>query len=330
MAALVFVMIPLELAWLMCLNFDSLGGPPGTPANALLVWDSPSAAAAIDTVQRVIGVSALLALAVLMIRRRQRASPPLKRVLTPVLAGATALVMFSAGYALDKFVAHSDTLLALTLLVLTAVPLIFLVGLLGARLARSTVGELVVELRGRPAPAGLRDAVARALRDPSLEVAYWLPDSAATATSTASRSSCRATGAARRRGSSAAARGRAARPRSCLREEPELLEAVAAAGGIALENEQLQAELRARMRSCGARGRGSWRRAARAAAARAEPARRGAAAADRALARARAAVEGKLAGNEPRPAGCSSTPAGRSPRRWTSCGRSRTDFIRPS
>src|SRR4051794_7594830 len=57
LAALVFVMVPVELAWLMCLNFDSIGGPPDIPANALLVWDSPRAAAAIDSVQRVIGVS---------------------------------------------------------------------------------------------------------------------------------------------------------------------------------------------------------------------------------------------------------------------------------
>lgn len=40
LAALVLVMVPLELAWLMCLNFDSFG-EAGTPANALLVWDSP-------------------------------------------------------------------------------------------------------------------------------------------------------------------------------------------------------------------------------------------------------------------------------------------------
>ena len=52
----------------------------------------------------------------------------------------------------------------------------FLVGLLDARLARSAVGDLFVELRGDPAPAELRDALARALRDPSLTLAYWLPE----------------------------------------------------------------------------------------------------------------------------------------------------------
>ena len=55
-------------------------------------------------------------------------------------------------------------------------PIAFLIGLLDARLARSSVGDLFVELRADPAPAELRDALARALRDPSLELAYWLPD----------------------------------------------------------------------------------------------------------------------------------------------------------
>ena len=101
LAALALVMVPLELAWLMCLNFDSFASADA-PANALLVWDSPDAAAAIDSVQRVIGIAALLALAVLLVRRRRRASAPLKRVLTPVLAGAAALAMFSLVYILDK------------------------------------------------------------------------------------------------------------------------------------------------------------------------------------------------------------------------------------
>jgi hypothetical protein len=45
---------------------------------------------------------------------------------------------------------------------------VFLIGVLHDRLVRSDVGELFVELRADPAPADLRDALARALRDPSL------------------------------------------------------------------------------------------------------------------------------------------------------------------
>ena len=63
-----------------------------------------------------------------------------------------------------------------TFVVLGFAPIVFLIGLLHARLARSAVAGLVVELRADPGPAELRDALARALRDPSLELVYWLPE----------------------------------------------------------------------------------------------------------------------------------------------------------
>ena len=63
----------------------------------------------------------------------------------------------------------------MTFFVLGLAPVAFLVALLDARLARSAVGELLVELRADPAPQELREPIARALDDPSLELAYWLP-----------------------------------------------------------------------------------------------------------------------------------------------------------
>ena len=44
------------------------------------------------------------------------------------------------------------------------------------RLARGGVGDLVVELGGTPQPGRLRDALARALGDPSLELGYAIGD----------------------------------------------------------------------------------------------------------------------------------------------------------
>ena len=40
---------------------------------------------------------------------------------------------------------------------------------------RGAVGDLVVEL-DRIEPGGVRDALARAIGDPTLELALWLPD----------------------------------------------------------------------------------------------------------------------------------------------------------
>ena len=56
------------------------------------------------------------------------------------------------------------------------VPLGFLVGLVRGRFAQVAVGNLVIELGRTMAPGELRGAMARALGDPSLQVAYRLPD----------------------------------------------------------------------------------------------------------------------------------------------------------
>ena len=52
-------------------------------------------------------------------------------------------------------------------------PVAFLAGVLRSRLARSGVADLLVEL-GRGIP--IRDALAHSLRDPSLDLVYWLPE----------------------------------------------------------------------------------------------------------------------------------------------------------
>src|SRR5437870_6914641 len=69
-----------------------------------------------------------------------------------------------------------QTIQRATLIVIGISPIAFLVGLLDARLARAAVGNLFVEIRSDLSPAAQRDALARALRDPSLELAYWLPE----------------------------------------------------------------------------------------------------------------------------------------------------------
>jgi signal transduction histidine kinase len=50
------------------------------------------------------------------------------------------------------------------------------VGLLRTRLHRGAVADLVLDLEAHPGALELRDAVALALGDPSLELGFWLPD----------------------------------------------------------------------------------------------------------------------------------------------------------
>ena len=127
-------------------------------------------------------------------------------------------------------------------------PLVFLAALLNARLARSSVADLFLELRNEPAPGDLRDALARALRDPSLQLAYWLPDYESYVDLLGRPVQLkdlegRAITLIDRRGEHVAA----LIYDPALEDEPELLDSVQAAAGIALENGRLHAELRARL-----------------------------------------------------------------------------------
>ena len=114
--------------------------------------------------------------------RGRDAGPPLRRSIALLVeAFALALVMIaflylSAVFGLVSGETPFETIRRATFFVVGLAPLVFLVGLLHARLARSAVGDLIVELRADPTPADLRDALSRALRDPSLTLVYWLPE----------------------------------------------------------------------------------------------------------------------------------------------------------
>jgi signal transduction histidine kinase len=139
--------------------------------------------------------------------------------------------------------------LLVTYLVLATVPIAFLAGFLLSRLARSAVGDLLQELPESPSPSELRDALSKSLRDPSLSLAYWLPEFESWAdlegrpVELPEPASGRATTLIDRDG----ARLAALVHDPALEEEPELLASVGAAAGIALENGRLHTEQKAHL-----------------------------------------------------------------------------------
>jgi signal transduction histidine kinase len=232
---------PLMLLWFLFWDYE------GAPGNAFLVWPDAGVADAIDWTQRVILVGATLALTAVLARRWFRATPILRRSLTPILAGGATTVLASATLIVDAVRDHPTGALEWALLgLLIAVPLAVLADMLRARLARSAVGDLVVELSGNPAPADLRDALARALHDPSLQLAFWLPEFETYADRSGRRVEIHP-----EPGRTATVVNRGGEPVAALlhdaslKKEPELLDAVVAAAGIALENGRLESELRA-------------------------------------------------------------------------------------
>jgi signal transduction histidine kinase len=227
-------------------------------SNAFVLWPSQTAADWIALAQQALLIAIAVAVLGVFAERWQSASPPLRRALAPVycagavtlaLITATLLVSRLAGGSLPGAVDVGRTMFSITLIALALVPLSFLAGLVRARLARLMVGELLVELRESRAPGALRDALARALHDPSLEIAYWLPDHEAYVgvdgrpAELPARGSGRVTTVVEHDGARVAVLIHDA----SLRDEPELVAAACSAAGIAVDNERLHADLRTRL-----------------------------------------------------------------------------------
>ena len=194
-----------------------------------------------------------LALAAVVLRRWLRASGPARRSLTPiVVAGVTTAIVhaldFLAGVLLIQVVPGTPLYL-LDIVTRTLVPYGFLLGLLRVRMARGAVADLVVELGKTPPPERLREALASALSDPTLDVMYW---SASVEGYTDGRNEPIEI--------TAVADGRAVthlerdgRPLAAilhdpaLADDPGLVPAMAAAVRLAVDNDRLAAEVRSQL-----------------------------------------------------------------------------------
>jgi signal transduction histidine kinase len=252
-AAIFFDTVVCQLAVLLFSPTIETGEP-----NAFVVWPRQAAADWIAVGQQALLIAVAIGVLAIFAERWQAASPPQRRALAPVygagaltmlLIAATLLVTRLAGASLPGAADVGRIMFSLTLVSLAAVPLAFLAGLVRARLARFTVGELLVELRETRGPSALRDALARVLHDPSLEVAYWLPNHETYVgvdgrpLDLPANGSGRVTTVLEHDGEKVAALIHDV----SLRDEPELVSAACTAAGIALENERLQADLRARL-----------------------------------------------------------------------------------
>jgi hypothetical protein len=112
------------------------------------------------------------------VQRWRAGSRAWRRTVAPLLwTGALALVLLAVFNA-DRFLSRPVGAVPMWAfrLAFVAIPFAFLAVLLRVRLARASVAELVVELEEARPSGSLRDAMARALGDPWLTVAYWLPD----------------------------------------------------------------------------------------------------------------------------------------------------------
>jgi PAS domain S-box-containing protein len=219
------------------------------PESAFLVTDSAALA-------RVAGFALGLAAAAIatvvfirLIRRFRAASPPLRRAIGPVyfftLIALIGLVTSNLVWTFDETAGLAIEIAALAALAL--MPIAFLAGVLRTRLQRAGIADLVIALgNGRP----LRDALADALGDPSLGLAYWssqrqawVDEEGRTMTEPIARGAHAATFV-----ENDGRRVAALLHDRSLSEQRPLVDAVAATAALAFEKERLQAELRAQYR----------------------------------------------------------------------------------
>jgi signal transduction histidine kinase len=227
----------------------------GLPPNGLVIVPAPVTADVdpVDlTVQVVVLVLCTSVLVIVGVRFR-RAGPAERRAIWPALLGG-ALIVVALMVQRAAFVLRvpPDLWVLFTWkahVVLVAWPMALLFGLFRSRLDRGAVSRLLVELgAGPPAPERLRAVLAATLHDPSVEVAYWLPDRAEFVDARGDPVVVPRPGRAVTYLDGDGARIAALVHDRALADEPELVEAVAAGARMALENERLHAEVRAQLR----------------------------------------------------------------------------------
>jgi signal transduction histidine kinase len=153
-----------------------LGSEPYRPP-ALL----PAEAASVIRTADWVGSLVLAAIFIVLLTQKARRARGLDRgELVPVFVGAVATGVSMLLYRIGKMLAESHEglteLRLLHALSLLAVPVAFAGAALRRRLERGAVADVVVGLSGAATAEEVRDRLRTALRDPSLEVLYWVPE----------------------------------------------------------------------------------------------------------------------------------------------------------
>ena len=247
-----FIVVSSYVVILAGVSFLDLSGCEQCPRNLLAVDGDDGLGRLLHVTVMVSTLVAIAAFSAVLVVHWRRGSRAARRVLAPVLPTALAYAAVSAAQLLAELgapVGLGREWAWVEHVALLAVPVAFLAGLLRSRLARSGVGKLVVELGDRAPGGQLRSALAQALGDPSVEVAYWTPDTASYVDGDGhpvelpQEDGPRAVTVIERAGERVGALVHDV----ALREEPALLDAVCAAAGLAMENERLHTEVLARL-----------------------------------------------------------------------------------
>jgi signal transduction histidine kinase len=152
----------------------------GCPRNLLLIHNSEVLRRGVGLATLPLDVIVFGSIIVILVWRWRSSGRPTRRALAPVLWASVATVVFEvaltlaanllAGTSLSTVLGWSEALVACSF------PVAFLIGLLRARLDRGAIADLLVALGADPSPEQARAALASSLGDPSLQLAFWVPE----------------------------------------------------------------------------------------------------------------------------------------------------------
>ncbi|MBD0290993.1 MAG: sensor histidine kinase [Thermoleophilia bacterium] len=228
-------------------------GAPGRPESLLLVHAHDGLAGALPDAYRIVvfGVLGLLFVA-LVVRRFVAATAAGRRLLVPVLVAGALAGTRAVLEAAVTFATYSEPtrqgLFWSQMAAQVALPIALVVGLLRARLAHAALADVLPQLDSTP-PGAIRDVLARALGDPTLEIVYWVPerqgyvDASGKPVSPADGSPSRIVTPLSTNGDPIAAIVHD----EALADDRVLVQDAAAAASLALENARLHAEVKAQL-----------------------------------------------------------------------------------
>jgi signal transduction histidine kinase len=191
------------------------------------------------------GTFAMLVLC-LVIRRLVRATPAARRILAPLWVAA----LLTATVFVLETVADSTVLETLQRVTMLLIPGVFLFGLLRGRFAQAAVAPLVLAMEGAVSDGRMREVLARALGDPTLQIAFPRHDQAGYVdeygrpVKLPDRAGERSVTVLSTEGGGPLA---TLIHDPSLREQQPLIDAVGAAARMALENRRLHAEVLAQL-----------------------------------------------------------------------------------
>jgi signal transduction histidine kinase len=235
------------LAGMMFWN-PTFDGCPASCQNLLLVHSSRPVWDALNTASGLVGLVLTGIVLTLIIRHWRSAQGWSRRAMVPLvwISCAVGAEQILTGGAFNLQLS-SLVSFGLAPLVLLTGPALFVASTIRARTARGAVGAAVVDLEPGAPPTRLRDTLARALGDSTLQLAFRLPDGAGYLDTTGQVVDPARPGPGRAVTPVTEASGAVLVHDGGLEQEPQLIRLTAAAASMALEHTRLQAEVLAQL-----------------------------------------------------------------------------------